>query len=337
MPAVSPRMAVIFCNILNSAIKRFLFAGNSFLVNLALADILITGLVFPASIVVILADLTDSKSVVCNFQWFLALVSCLVSVLTILATAIENYSRLCMSPDCYSALTPCKITFIIILIWVMSFTAVTVQTIFDLGPDYCNGKSHGLLRYQIAIGLIFVFIPAVLTCISYSLIALRVRMYRAIPNFRPPVTFTFDYELMKTNLYGFVFFVIFWLPFGITLTLGSTQAISQKVLYTLAWLALSKSCFLNFLYCITNRHFRNAYINLFHYCCCKTISFSRRSREPVRPTGDVRVHIIPGYNMYSYTSPQRSREMSKTSCKRITSSTCRPTTSRPNGRDVYEL
>lgn len=281
----------------------------------------------------------DSNLSVCNFQWFLALVSCLVSVLTISATAVENYARLCLSPDCYNTLTPCKITVIIISIWVVILIAVTIQTVFGLGPDYCKRSNQGLLPYQIAIGTTFVFIPAVLTCACYSLIVLRVRAYKSIPSFRPPVTFTFDYELMKTNLYGFIFFVIFWLPFGISLAVSSIQTISHRLFYNLAWFALSKSCFLNFLYCVTNRHFRNAYINLFHYCCCKTtVSFSRRTREPVRPTGDVRVHIIPGYNMYSYTSPQRMRESgSKSSCKRLTSSSCRPTTSRPNGRDVYEL
>lgn len=305
---------------------------------MALADILITGLVIPASTVVILADLTDAKFVVCNFQWFLALVSCLVSVLTISATAVENYARLCMSADCYNCLTPCKITIIIICIWVISCTAVTIQTVLDLGPDYCKRTSQGLLPYQITIGIVLVFLPATLTCACFSLIAFRVRTIKAIPTFRPPLAFAFDYDLMKTNMYGFIFFVVFWLPFGLTLALGSIQTISQRVFYSLAWLALSKSCFLNFLYCITNRHFRNAYVNLFHYCCCKTtVSFSRRSREPIRPTGDVRVHIIPGYNMYSYTSPQRSREAAKTSIKRMGATGCTPVSSRPNGRDVYEL
>ncbi|EEB18073.1 G-protein coupled octopamine receptor, putative [Pediculus humanus corporis] len=314
--------------------------GNSFLVNIALADILITGLVIPASTVVILADLTDAKFVVCNFQWFLALVSCLVSVLTISATAVENYARLCMPPDCYNNLTPCKITTIIIFIWIISCTAVTIQTVLDLGPDYCKRTSQGLLPYQISIGVVFVFIPAIVTFSFFSLITYRVKTFKSIPTFRPPVTFTSDYELMKSNMYGFIFFVMFWLPFGLTLALGSIQTISQRIFYSLAWLALSKSCFLNFLYCLTNRHFRNAYVNLFHYCCCKTtVSFSRRSREHVRPTGDVRVHIIPGYDMYSYTSPQRSRDVAaKTSVKRVGGTTsCGPASTRPNGRDIYEL
>lgn len=77
-------------------------------------------------------------------------------------------------------------------------------------------------------------------------------------------------------------------------------------------------------------------MNLFHYCCCKTtVSFSRRQRGDgaCRPSGDVRVHIIPGYNMY--TSPQRAGGGGGGGCSgssgRVAS--CHRSTS----RDVYEL
>lgn len=133
---------------------------------------------------------------------------------------------------------------------------------------------------------------------------------------------------------------MFWLPFGTVLEVQSIETVKPKVLYPLLWVALSRACLNNLLYCMTNRHFRSAYVNLFHYCCCKTtVALSRRPRpEATRPTGDVRVHIIPGYNMYSYTSPQRARETtaSKPSNKRCAGN-ARPTMSRPMGREVYEL
>nr|CAH7727471.1 unnamed protein product [Callosobruchus chinensis] len=116
---------------------------------------------------------------------------------------------------------------------------------------------------------------------------------------------------MQSNIYSFAMFVVFWLPFGVVLAVGAVRRIPDSLFYNLAWLAISKSCINCILYAISNRHFRGAYVNLFHYCCCKTnMSFSRRQRpEGVRPSGDVRVHIIPGYNMY--TSPQRGREYSR--------------------------
>ncbi|PSN32338.1 hypothetical protein C0J52_25830 [Blattella germanica] len=319
---------------------------NAFVVNVALADLLITGLVFPASTVVLLAGLKESLGV-CNFQWFLAMLCCLVTLLTLAAIAAENYARLCLSQDCYAMLTSTRITIAVLTIWLFSGIAVTLQFVYNVGPDYCTRRrlAGDVLPYYAIVGAFFVFLPATLTFACYLHITLRIRTAKSRPSFKPPVSFSWDYSLMKTNLYSFVLFVVFWLPFGITLGVGTMHTIPGRLFYNLAWFALSKSCINNFLYCITNRHFRNAYVNLFHYCCCKTtVSFSRRPRGGVevagpttRPTGDVRVHIIPGYNMYSYTSPQRAREVSKTATLKRSAGSCRPSTSRPNGRDVYEL
>lgn len=124
-------------------------------------------------------------------------------------------------------------------------------------------------------------------------------------SFKAPITLSWNISLMQSNIYSFVVFIIFWLPFGTVLAVGTKKPISDSLFYNLAWLAISKSCINSIIYGITNGHFRSAYVNLFHYCCCKTtVSFSRRQRpEGIRPSGDVRVHIIPGYNMYC--SPQR--------------------------------
>lgn len=78
--------------------------GNTFLVNVGLADLLVTGLVIPASAVVILAGLKDNLAV-CKFQWFVAAWCFLVTVLSLAAIAWENYFRLCYSIDVYHRLT----------------------------------------------------------------------------------------------------------------------------------------------------------------------------------------------------------------------------------------
>ncbi|XP_069697813.1 alpha-1B adrenergic receptor-like [Periplaneta americana] len=323
--------------------------GNAFIVNVALADLLITGLVFPASTVVLLAGLKDAPGV-CSFHWFLAILCCLVTTLTLAATAVENYARLCLSADCYAALTSARITAAVLGIWLLSGLAVTLQFVHNVGTSYCRRQrppDHDVPPYYALAGALCALLPTSLTCACYVCIVLRVRGAKARPSFKPPMSFGWDYALMQTNMYSFVLFVVFWLPFGVALGVRSVYArlVPSHLLYNLEWLALSKSCLNNFLYCITNRHFRNAYVNLFHYCCCKTtVSFSRRTRgcpeasgPGTRPTGDVRVHIIPGYNMYSYTSPQRAREVCKTATLKRSAGSCRPSTSRPNGRDVYEL
>lgn len=292
---------------------------------MALADLLVSGLVVPASAVVILAGLQDNL-VVCRFQWFLAALCFLVTVLSLAAISAENQARICSSVTFYEHLTPTKITTILLIFWIICAITSGLQFVQDLSFDYCTRKYLGLIPYQATVAIIFVFIPIMLSFYCYIRTHYHICMAKSRPNFKPPVIFNWDYALMHTNMYSFLLFIIFWLPFGIVLAIGTVRNVPDSIFYNFAWLAISKSCVNSVLYCIVNKHFRTAYVNLFHYCCCKTtVTFSRRQRpEGVRPSGDVRVHIIPGYNMYC--SPQRARDGQS---KRFTG--------RQNGRDVYEL
>ncbi|XP_072397597.1 melatonin receptor type 1A-like [Diabrotica undecimpunctata] len=299
--------------------------GNTFIVNVALADLLVSGLVVPASAVVILAGLPDNLSV-CRFQWFLATLCFLVTVLSLAAIATENYYRLCFSNNSYEKLTRGKITAILVFFWTLCAAISGIQFVKDVSFDYCRRKYPGLIPYQATISVIMVFLPVLITLVSYIRAGYQVRKFKSRPSFKAPMTFNWDNMLMHSNIYSFVVFIIFWLPFGVVLALSTVRKIPNSLFYNLAWFAISKSCVNSILYGISNQHFRGAYINLFQYCCCKTtVTFSRRQRpEGIRPSGDVRVHIIPGYNMYC--SPQRGRDNQS---KRISS--------RTNGREVYEL
>ncbi|KAL1517032.1 hypothetical protein ABEB36_000851 [Hypothenemus hampei] len=305
--------------------------GNTFLVNVGLADLLVTGLVIPASAVVILAGLKDNLAV-CKFQWFVAAWSFLVTVLSLAAVAWENYFRLCYSIDVYHKLTKKKITVLLLGIWTTCGCISGMQFYADLSFDYCTRNDLGLISYQATVCVIFVFLPLSVALFCYIRTGYQVRKFKSRPNFKAPITFNWDCALAQTNMYSFVLFLLFWIPFGVILGIDNVNKGSAKVFYNLAWLAISKSCINSILYGILNRHFRAAYINLFQYCCCKTtVSFSRRQRpEGVRPSGDVRVHIIPGYNMYC--SPQRANEGGRS--KRFSE---RCTMARSNGREVYEL
>ncbi|KZC05422.1 hypothetical protein WN55_05452 [Dufourea novaeangliae] len=74
------------------------YEWNAFLVNVALADLLVTGLVIPVSVIVILAGHEGSLST-CRFEWTLEALCFLVTVLTLVKIAAENYTRLCLPPE----------------------------------------------------------------------------------------------------------------------------------------------------------------------------------------------------------------------------------------------
>lgn len=221
-------------------------------------------------------------------------------------STIENYLRLCTPQDIPSFFNRRKTTVLLLLVWFICCLAAGLQFAFDINNfDYCTRAiNNNVQPYQTTIVAILILLPLVLTFFGHIRIIMDVKRFMRTPNFKPSLNYTWDLALARTNFYSFLIFVAFWLPFGIVLAYHTTAHVANRVFYTTAWIGLSKSCFHNVIYCMTNRHFRNAYVNLFHYCCCKTtVSVSRRQRNDVcRPSSDVRVHIIPGYNMYSYTN-----------------------------------
>lgn len=219
----------------------------------------------------------------------------------------------------YAALTPSRVTGTTLVVWAIAATAVGLQSSLDQGPDFCRRRFNSIAIQQVIGACILVGLPALVTILLYLKLVIRVR--RAIRgSLKPPIAFSWDYSLTKTNMCSCALFAVFWLPFGGAICVSAVRPVSARIIYNLAWFALCKSCFNNLLYCVADRHFRNAYVKLFHYCCCKTtVSFSRRQRgDGGRSSGDVklRVHII-----HSYASP----------------ASCRPTVARVNGREGYEL
>lgn len=221
-----------------------------------------------------------------------------------------------------------NVTAILLLIWFIASVASGLQYVYTASFDYCHRKNvHSpLTTYETSVIVSLVLVPLLITFFVHIRILIDAKKVMSQPNFKPNSVFKSNLSIARSNFYSFLVFVLFWLPFSVVFALStstSTKTINDRVFYHTAWIGLSKSCFHNIIYCITNRHFRSAYVNLFNYCCCKTtVSVSRRRNEVNRT--DVRVHIIPGYNMYSYTSPQRSggaTSWSKRDCHELWSET----------------
>lgn len=101
----------------------------------------------------------------------------------------------------------------------------------------------------------------------------------------------------------------------------------QRLLF---WSAILPSCLGCIVYALTNRTFRMCYVQLFNYCCCKTsVTLTRRPRDNLRE-GNVRVHMIPGYNIYSSGHNEVAANP-----PRFNTFKCGPIMS--YRRDVYEL
>lgn len=356
--------------------------GNVFIVNLAIADFVVSAFAIPASSVTILAGNPDNLSV-CTFQWIAAILCCHISILTLMFIALENQARILSTDEEYQKLFgKSEVIVAISATWTISSVCVVCQFSLGLGPDYCRMIFKGHVFYHLLVGAFLFCVPTVVAFSAYlrCLFALRDTKSFALQNaLLTSPSLAKDADLMKTNFAVFLVFLAFWFPLGIAIAVGSLRPISRRLYEHLSWMALSNSCINSFIYGIRNRFFRAAYTKLFHYCFCKTsVSFGRSSAPPSmqsrrnnetnscgtsvastsstnltshyhsslhhhhyhhasshhhasgssssRPAPDVRVHIIPGYNIYA---PQRNRGdasgLRESKSARVTS------------KDVYEL
>ncbi|CAL8097443.1 unnamed protein product [Orchesella dallaii] len=114
--------------------------------------------------------------------------------------------------------------------------------------------------------------------------------------------------------------------------ISASEVISLQRL--LLWPAILPPCLSSLINAVSNRDFRRCYIQLFHYCCCKTsVALTRRSRDNLRGGSDVRVHIIPGYNIYNSSTGHFSEV--QTTPPRFNTFKCGSLMA--CRRDVYEL
>lgn len=112
--------------------------GNVFIVNLAIADFIVSAFAIPASSVTILAGKPDNMSV-CTFQWIAAILCCHISVLTLMFIALENQGRILSSGEEYQKLFgKSEVIVAISTTWAISSICVVCQFSLNLGPDYCR-------------------------------------------------------------------------------------------------------------------------------------------------------------------------------------------------------
>ena len=124
-----------------TVIDTFQVRGNCYLVSLAFGHLLITILVVPASAVAIMAGVPDDQSI-CHFQWLTTLACLIVSVLSFMFMAIDNFLGMGSLVTYDLCCTKCRIVFVVLLIWCLAIVFPIVQHVFNFGPEFCKDKRH---------------------------------------------------------------------------------------------------------------------------------------------------------------------------------------------------
>lgn len=283
--------------------KKLKFVGNAFIVNLAVADLIVTAYVIPGVLANVIADKNLFSNGMCNFTALVVSLSCLASMYSLMFVAINRYIAVAHSNRYTDIFTKRKVGLFISLIWIWSFV-LSIPPAFGWGDYKYHGKVHVCMydcntrffSYTTSFIALSIFVPFVITCLCYVGVFLvfnknRTRV-RSMSNTNTTTSTAGcsvqgEHELKRrkskasvkrqdnerrlviTLFSAVCLFTVCWVPYAMIILINHDAPAFFK--RSAAWLAFTNSAMNSILYGVLNRNFRKGYRKLwarvFSVCC----------------------------------------------------------------------
>ncbi|CAB3375735.1 Hypothetical predicted protein [Cloeon dipterum] len=274
--------------------KRMRTVTNYFLVNLSVADTMVSTLNVTFNYTYMLNSHWPFGTVYCKITQFVAVLSICASVFTLMAISFDRYMAIVnpLRPRMGKRTTLC----ITVLIWlvgtVLSLPFLIVFTTFEISltdgstrivcyaewPD--GDTNNSVLEYWYNVFFMFVtyVVPIVVMSITYARVGIELWGSQSIGECtqRQMENIKSKRRVVKMMMAVVAIFVVCWLPFHAYFIVTShlpeitTASYIQEVYLAIYWLAMSNSMYNPIIYCWMNSRFRRGFKQFFS--CCPGIS-----------------------------------------------------------------
>nr|XP_057934913.1 G-protein coupled receptor 83 [Doryrhamphus excisus] len=254
--------------------KRTRSATTVFILNLAVADVFITVLNTPFTLVRFVNSTWVFGRTMCHISRFVQYCSLHVSTLTLTAIAVDR--RQVILHPLRPRMTSTQGSFWVAVIWIMascfSLPHAIYQKLFTFTfsqererslcvPDFPEPSDIYWMYIDLFTFILLYMLPLVIITVSYTTVARRLWYHNAIGDATTTQHATQKRKRHRTVamlLIVVVVFAVCWFPLNFYVVLLSSQAIhSSNVLYfCFHWLAMSSTCYNPFIYCCLNPTFR---------------------------------------------------------------------------------
>ncbi|CAL1529744.1 unnamed protein product [Lymnaea stagnalis] len=263
---------------------------NYFLVNLAIADVLISIFNVPFHFTYMLYQNWFFGLEYCKFAFFIAQCTISASVLTFMAIAIDRY--IAIIHPLRPRLTGRIILTIIAGIWLLSLLIalpnLLYATTYDAPnrsicylkwPDTVMDKaSQQDLAYSIVVMILNYFLPMLTLFGTYARIGWELWCSKAIGEAVPMQAerVKSKRKVVKMMMAVVIIFAVCWLPTHVYFILENIYqkvhhwTYIQQVYLIIYWLAMSNSMYNPIIYCLMNARFRQGFLRFFRWCPCRT-------------------------------------------------------------------
>ncbi|XP_060622952.2 G-protein coupled receptor 83 [Anolis sagrei] len=292
---------VLVCHVMKKS-KRMRFATSLFIANLAVADIMITFLNTPFTLVRFVNSTWIFGKAMCHISRFAQYCSLHVSALTLTAIAVDR--RQVILHPLKPRISTTKSVACICIIWLMatcfSLPHAIYQKLFSFEyskdvtrylclPDFPEPADLFWKYLDLATFILLYILPLLIISLNYLTIAKKVWFCNTIG----VVTAEQYYILQKKKrmtlkmlLVVVVIFAICWFPLNCYVILLSSQVIQANngLYFTFHWLAMSSACYNPFIYCWLNDNFRAELKALLNICRKTTGPRESRTHSLIAPT-----------------------------------------------------
>ncbi|KAL5004137.1 hypothetical protein ScPMuIL_017593 [Solemya velum] len=253
--------------------------GNLFIANLALADLCVTAIVDPFSIVGVVngPQFFMDKPLLCHVVACICLASCTCSMWNIAAVAINRYVFLC-KPQLYPVLFTWRKTLsYCLLLWLVCF-ALEVPNMtgwgghtFDLKTMACSYDRLANITYTYTFCAVGILLPIIAVFISYLKIFIYARRTRKelkrISGSKCLIYGKSKYksrrqeelQLARTLFCVCIIFLICWTPYATVVVLDYDDRWSKIVYVVVIQMAHTNSSVNFMLYWLMNQRFKRGY------------------------------------------------------------------------------
>ncbi|XP_065372364.1 tachykinin-like peptides receptor 99D [Calliphora vicina] len=269
--------------------KRMRTVTNYFIVNLSIADAMVSSLNVTFNYIYMLDNDWPFGELYCKISQFIATLSISASVFTLMAISIDRYVAI-MKP-LKPRMSKRNNLAIAAVIWLVSaiiscpmllfFTTDVIPSkdglrtvCYTEWPDGSTNHSHHEYIYNILFMILTYFLPIISMSVTYSRVGLELWGSKAIGEYTPRQVENVKSKrrVVKMMIVVVLIFAVCWLPFHTYFILTScypaiteTPFIQELYLF-IYWLAMSNSMYNPIIYCWMNSRFRFGFKMFFRWC-----------------------------------------------------------------------
>ncbi|KYO43033.1 G-protein coupled receptor 83 [Alligator mississippiensis] len=284
--------------------KRMQSATSLFIVNLAVADIMITLLNTPFTLARFVNSTWIFGKRMCHVSRFAQYCSLHVSALTLTAIAVDRH-QVIMYP-LKPRISTAKGVVYISVIWIMatcfSLPHAIYQKLFTFEyseevirclclPDFPEPADLFWKYLDLTTFILLYVLPLLIISAAYLTVAKKLWLRNAIGDVTTEQYFALrrkNKKTIKMLMLVVVLFAVCWFPLNCYVVLLSSQTIhtNNALYFAFHWFAMSSTCYNPFIYCWLNDNFRLELKSLLNMC-----------RKPPGPKEHKHPSVVPSYKV----------------------------------------